>query len=165
MSRLNDRVNRFDVFHADQFLVQSAVEVRQVVRVKAHLLQDGRMQVLHMHGIFGSNGTEFVGRAMADATLDPTTGHPHGESKRVVVAAGALGVFGRRLATKLTTPDNECLVEQTGPFQIRQESRHRLVGRASVQVVVALEVAVRIPVSVVVSPTTVELDEANSPLN
>ena len=66
---------------------------------------------------------EFVGLADADAALDAAAGHPHREAVGVVVAAGALGVFGGRLAAELAAPDDERLVEQPALLQILEQRR------------------------------------------
>ena len=68
--------------------------------------------------LFDGGGAEFVGRADADAALDAAAGHPHGEAVGVVVAAGAFGVFGRRLAAELAAPDDERLVEQAALLEV-----------------------------------------------
>ena len=57
-------------------------------------------------------GTEFVGRAYRLSSLDPATCHPHGETIGIVVAPRRLLILGNRLATELTTPNNQGAVEK-----------------------------------------------------
>ena len=47
----NDVVNGLHFFDADQFLIQTAVEERQTIRIQSHLMKYGGVQVFHMQGI------------------------------------------------------------------------------------------------------------------
>src|SRR5207249_11931669 len=91
--------------------------------------------------------------------------HPHREAVGVVVAAGAGGVFGRGLAAKLAAPDYQCFIEQAAPLEVLEKGRDGLVGAAGVVGVVADQVAVSVPVVVVVGAARVKLNEANAALN
>ena len=71
---LLDRLRAFD---ADEFLVEAAVEVGQLVRVEAHLVQDGGVQVLDVEAVLHREVAEFVRLADADAALDAAAGAPH----------------------------------------------------------------------------------------
>ena len=82
-----------------------------------------------------------------------------------MIAAGALGVFGGRLAAEFAAPDDQRLLEQAALFQILQQAGDRLVGFAGVQVVVGFQVAVGVPVVVVVGTAGVELNEPNAALD
>ena len=95
---------------------------------------------------------ELVGLPNAHPSLDAATGHPHREAVGVVIAAGALGIFRRRLPAELPPPDHERAVEEPRTLQILQQRRDRLIGVAGVEVVVLLEIPVGIPVVVVVGP-------------
>ena len=153
-------------FDADELLVQPAVEVGEPVGVEAHLLQHGGVQVLDVEAVVdGGRAAEFVGLADADAPLDAAAGHPHGEAVGVVVAARALGVFGGRLAAELAAPDHQRLVEQAAALQILEQAGDRLVGAAGVVGVVLVQVAVGVPVVVVVGAAGIELDEAHAALD
>ena len=67
-----------------------------------------------------------------------------------MVAAGSFGVLSRRLAAKLAAPDDERAIEKAALLQIGKQAGDRLVGFASVKIVVLDEVAVGIPVVIVV---------------
>ena len=110
-------------------------------------------------------GAELVGLAHAHASLDAAAGHPHREPERVVIAAGALGVLRRRLPAELAPPDHERGVEQARSLEIGEQGRDRLVGVAGVELVVFHEVAVGVPVVVVVGAARIELDEPHTPLH
>ena len=60
----HDFVDGIDVFDADKFLVQTAVEIGQVIGVKSHEMQGCRVQIFYMQWIFDGRGTEFIGGAV-----------------------------------------------------------------------------------------------------
>ena len=66
------------------------------------------------HGL----ATELIGLAVAHATFNTTTGHPHREAVRVVIPSRSLGVFRCRLATELTTPNHERFIEKPALFEV-----------------------------------------------
>ena len=123
------------------------------------------MQVLHVVALAHARGAQLVGLPHRHAALDAAAGHPHGEAERVVVAPRALGVLGRRLAPELAAPHHQRLVEQAALLEVLQQPRDRLVGAARVVVVVLLEVAVRVPVGVVVRPARIDLHEPHASLD
>ena len=82
-----------------------------------------------------------------------------------MVAAGALGVLGGRLPAELAAPDDQRLVEQAALLQVLEQAGDRLVGVAGVLGVVLDDVAVGVPVVVVVGAAGVELDEAHAALD
>jgi hypothetical protein len=100
-------LDRFRMLHADELLVETAVEVRQTVRVEAETLQHRRVHVLDLVGVFDRRAAEFVGLPDADAALDAAARHPHREAVGVVVAARALLILGGRLTPELAAPDNK----------------------------------------------------------
>ena len=118
-----------------------------------------------MEPILDSSAAQFVGLAHADTTLDATAGHPHREAIRVVVPAGALGVFGCWLSSEFTAPDNQRLLEQSTLLQVVDQTGDRLVGFQGVHVMVAFQVAVSIPVGVVVIATGIDLDKSYPAFN
>src|SRR5690242_20091502 len=91
---LADLRDRLRPLHAHEPLIEPAVEVRELVRVDAKLLQDGGVEVVDVEFVDDGGGAEFVGFADAGAALDAAAGHPHRKAVGVVIAAGALGVFG-----------------------------------------------------------------------
>ena len=123
------------------------------------------MQALDVEAVLDGGAAEFVGLADAGAALDAAARHPHREAVGVVVAAGPLGVLGGRLAAELAAPDDQRLVEQAAPLQVLEQAGDRLVGVAGVLGVVRDEVAVGVPVVVVVGAARVDLDEPDAALD
>src|SRR5690349_19830902 len=66
-------------------------EVRQLLVVQPEKRQDGGVQVVHVHLVFGGMQPDFVGRTDDLAALDAAAGKPYGEPVRIMIApAGAL---------------------------------------------------------------------------
>ena len=149
----------------DELLVEAVIEIAQAVGVDAELVEHGGVQVLDVQPLGDGGCAELVGLAKAGAPLDPAAGHPHREAVSVVVAAGPLGVLGGGLAAELAAPDHQGLVEQAAPLQVLEQPGDRLVGTAGVVVVVVLEVAVSVPIAVVVRTAGIELDEPDAALD
>ena len=118
-----------------------------------------------MEAVFHRHRPEFVGLADRDTTLHSATGHPHREAVAVVVAPGALFIFGGRLTAEFTAPDHEGVLEHAAALEVHQQSRDRLVGRTGVPIVICFEITVGVPVLVVVGATRVDLDETGASLD
>ena len=69
------------------------------------------MQMLHVEAIGDGRAAQFIGLADTRAALDSAAGHPHRESIRVVIAASALGILRRGLASKFAAPDDQRLIQ------------------------------------------------------
>ncbi len=80
-----------------------------------------------MHPVLGGLETKFVRFAPGHAAPNTTAGHPHREAVMIVIATVA--VFGRRRATKLTTPDDERIVEQSALLEVVHQRGDRAIDR------------------------------------
>src|SRR6185295_12566755 len=78
--RLDYLLDRFRAFHADQFLIQAAEEIRQMVRVEAELIQNRCVQILDVEAVLDGRCAELVGGADTRAALDAAAGQPHREA-------------------------------------------------------------------------------------
>ncbi len=94
------------------------MQVGEVVGIHSELLEDGGVQVFDFEWAFNGGSTEFIGLADADASLDTSTGHPHGEAVGVVITSRALGVFCGGLTAEFATPDDECFIKQATLLEI-----------------------------------------------
>ena len=88
-------------------------------------MQDGGVDVGHVVPIFDGVEAQFVGRAVGDAPLQASSGHPDREAERMMVATIASLRAGR--AAELGGPDDERLVEQPALFQVLEEPRDRTI--------------------------------------
>ena len=86
-------------------------------------MQDGGLQVVDVHGIFGDVDAVVVGLAIGHAAAHAAAGHPVGETVRVMVAAvNLLSQFALAVdrAAELAAPDDECVVEHTALLEVEQ---------------------------------------------
>lgn len=62
--------------HTGQFLIQAAIEIRQLAMVEAHQVQDRGMQIANVPPIDGRFVAKLVGFAEADASFDAAARNP-----------------------------------------------------------------------------------------
>ena len=55
--------------------------------IDSQQMQDGRMQIMDMHRVFSDVVTVFVGLSITYSGLNATSGHPHGETTRMMIAS------------------------------------------------------------------------------
>ena len=153
---------------ADEALVEALVGVVEVVGVDAEEVEDGGLEVADADGVLGGVVSDVVGFAV-DAGFDACAGHPHGEGVGVVVAAdeaffefGVFVVLHHGGASEFAAPDDEGFIEEAALFEVFEEAGDGEVGVAGVFVVVVFEVAVGVPVVVVVGAAGVDLDEGGA---
>src|SRR5688572_25176295 len=123
-------------------------------------MQDGGVEVVDVvGGVYGAQ-TYFIGGADGLAAFDAGAGEPHGKAPGVVVAAFAFLI--ERRSAELPAPDDQGLFQQSPRFQIRDQTRDRLVGPSAQRRVVSVEVVVGIPAGI---GAGVELDKADPALD
>src|SRR4051812_48976758 len=84
---------------------------RQLLMVESQQVQDCRLQVVHMHLVFGDAEAEFVGFAIGETGFHTATSQKHSEAIRIMVApenftAGS-AAFAERCAAKFTAPNDQ----------------------------------------------------------
>ena len=127
--------------------------------IDAEEMQDGGVQVVHVHGILGHVVAEVVGLAVTGAGLHAAAGHPHGEATRVVVATGFGAVplaLAGDAAAELASPHDERVLEQSATLEVLDQGGAGLVGITATRGAPGGESAVVIPVRME------ELDEADA---
>ena len=108
---LDNLTNWLGSFHTYQPLIEAAVEVTELVGIKAQLGKYSSVQILHMETVFHRLTADLVGLANAHTPLNTTTGHPHRKTVAVMITPCAFCVLSSRLAAKLTTPNDQSFVE------------------------------------------------------
>jgi len=111
--------------------------------VQAELMQDRGVDVGDVMAVFDGVEAQLVGRAVGDAPLDATAGHPDREAEGMMVAAVAS--LRARGAAKLGRPDHDRVVEQTTLLEVGQEPGDRLVDLGTLRGMVLPQAAVGVP--------------------
>ena len=96
-------------------VIAAVVREGQPGVVQAEQVEDGGVQVVHVHAVDCGAQADRVGRAVDGAPFDPAAGHPVAEAVRVVIAA--LAAFRHRHAAELAAPDHERALEQPARFR------------------------------------------------
>ena len=115
------------------------------------------IEIMDMYGVLDDVVAKVVGFAVNVPMLDAGTGQPDAKASRVMVATIIfMGQCALRIdgATKLASPNNERIVQQTALFQIDQKGRRGLVG------VVALAANFTREIRMLIPATMVELDKS-----
>src|SRR5262245_59269911 len=97
--------------------------------IQAHQPKDCGMDVVNVETIFHRVQTELIGFANDLAALNSATGHPHGKTGWVVIAA--ITFFTHRRAAKFAAPYDERGLEQTARFEVSEQTGDRLIHGAA----------------------------------
>src|SRR5205807_3944656 len=142
---------------ADQALVQPLEPIGKLMRVEAHQMKDGRLQVAHGDFVFRDAVAEFVGLTVNDAGLNAAAGHPDRETVRMMVAAKEHRAAARlvhRGATEFAAPNHQRFFEQAALLQVPDQRRAGAVHVAAffrelIEQVVSRPGSVNVPAPVV----------------
>ena len=117
------------------------------------------MQVMDMDPVFNGCEPEVVRGAVAEAGLDSTAGHEHGEA--VVVVIPSLLTLGGGSSSEFTAPDHKGFIQQTAPLEILDQGGDSLVTSLGEPGVSAFYVSVAgVPGDVVTVNRVRQLDRA-----
>src|SRR3954470_2231920 len=90
--------------------------------IEAEAMENGRLEIVDGDFILRDVVPEFIGGAIGDARLDSSAGHPHRKRVRMMIATDKIfvlrAIFVHRGAAKLTTPDNERIIEHSSLLKI-----------------------------------------------
>src|SRR5688572_29455804 len=128
--------------------------------IQAEQPQDGGVDIVDMRGALDSAKADLIRRADGLAASDASAGEPHGEAPWIVVTAIAL--FIKRSTAEFTAPDDERLLQHASAFQVFKQRGDRLVRSLAPLLMIAFQVAVRIPAG---AGTAIDLDEADAALD
>ena len=113
--------------HIRQPEVAALEAVRQSRVIQAHLVQDGRLQIVNVNRALGDLVADLVGLAVDVAALDAAAGEPHRVGVDVMIAADVASRLPHRRAAELAAPDHQRVVEQAAPLQVLDEGGARLI--------------------------------------
>ena len=121
--------------------------------VDAKLVQDGRLDVVHMNWIFDRSESKLIRFSDRLTGADPSTRHPHGKGLRVMVTTelsseGCTG-FDHGGSPEFSAPDNQGVFQHASLFQILDQSCTCLVCLFALLFDSIFDIAVMIPTGVV----------------
>ena len=98
--------------------------VRQLLVVDSQQMKDCRLKIVNVDRVFLNVVAVAVGLAVARATTNSTTRHPHCVATRMVIAA-KVGTLQFTLAvicaSEFAAPDYQRVIEETSTFEIEHE--------------------------------------------
>ena len=138
------------------------MSVSEAAVVATQEVQDRCVEIPNMHGVLDDVVGELVGGSIHRTALRSTTGHPHGETSRMVIPTvvllrnTALAVNG---ATKFTAPNDQRVVEQATLLEVGDQPVARLID------VLALGRHATGGVGMVIPVVEIHLHEAHAPFD
>ena len=109
-------LDHFWMIHPGEALVEAKVAVGKALMIDTECLEDGSVEIIHMHRVFQNIVGVIIGKAVLHACLESATCNPGGEATPVVVTPVAvLGQFalGVNRTAEFTTEDDNGIIEQT----------------------------------------------------
>src|SRR5262245_24425878 len=95
--------------------------------LQAQEVQNGGVKVVYMRAIFGGAEAQFVRFAKRVAGFYSTAREPHAEGVDVVIPPGLHAVFTHGGAAKLTSPDDQSVLQEPAGFEVADEPGAGLV--------------------------------------
>ena len=90
--------------------VTAVVTVGELLMVEAELVQDGGMEIVHVHLALHGVVTVFVGIAIGKTRLEASSSQTNGKAIRVMVASGAF-ILGIGSPAKFAAPPYDGVIE------------------------------------------------------
>ena len=119
---------------------------RQPSVIEANEMENGGVEVVDAGHVLHRLVAELVGLSVVEGLFDAGAGEPHGEPRRVVIAAaGALLKCGH--ASKFGDEHHERLGQQAAALEIREQGGNRLIEDRSVDAVLLDEGLVAVPIA------------------
>ena len=144
--------------HIREPVTSAVVEIGQLLVIDSQQMKHGGVEVVDGDAIHRRPKANFIKLSKARAAFDAGTRHEHPKPMRIMIAAAI--PLGDRHAAKLTSPDDQGVVNESGALEISQQGVNRLVRSPAVALVIAVEIAVRIPFAI-----AVDLHEAHPALD
>src|SRR6185295_7123111 len=143
--------------HIRKPIIAALKAIRELGMIETEAMQNGGLQVMHVHLVLRHMIAQVVGLTIADARLDSAPSHPNAEGMGMMIAPdqflflAAILVHGR--PPEFAAPDNQCVLEHAALLQILDQGGAGLIrllrlAHQSITDVVVLVVAVLIPAPV-----------------
>ena len=125
------------LLHPGETVIKALVLHGEPFVVQAEAVEDGGLEVVDMDGIAGNVVAQLVCLADDVPRLHAPARQPHGERKRMMIAA----LLARRVAAthlvhgcsaKFTTPDHQGIVEKAALFQVQHQCGRSAISHVAV---------------------------------
>ena len=114
--------------------------------VHAEAVEDGRVEVVHVHFVFLGKVAELIRRTVDDPRLDPAAGHPNGEAVRMMIATETRTTSLRHWRPpELTAPDHQRFIQQTALLEVADQGRDGPVHSTAALGVLRRNLPMRVP--------------------
>ena len=137
--------------------------IGKLLMIDSHEVEDRGMNIVNRGAVYSGVVSYFVCFTIAGASLDAASSHPHGKTKRVVIAS--IAALFLRSTPEFSSPYYQSLIEKSPLFEVLQQACDGLVRGGTVLIVIAHNAAVSIPVIIPVPSTRVKLYKAHPALN
>src|SRR5678816_106035 len=129
--------------------------------VDSQQVQNSSMLIVTIHWIIGHFVRPFIALAIAGTALEPTTGHPTGKCKRVMIAPFTALAAGH--AAKFGRPNHDRILEQATRLKVFDQGGGRLIHATPHVQMVSGQVFMAVPITswMAVIGTAPNLDEAH----
>ena len=99
--------------------------IGQLLVINTQQVQNCSVEVMNVYWVLDGVVAQFVGTAMGNTALDPTTGRPNGKPTDVVIAASLRRIFfatlGHGSSAELSPPDDQCIFKHTALLQVHYQ--------------------------------------------
>jgi len=121
-----------------QFLDHLAADVRepkittlesesQLGMIETQQMKNRSLHVVDMNLVLGSMEPELVGGSERLTRFDTRSGKPHGKGIDMMIPAESLSLLSHRRSPELSSPDHQCLVQQSSLLKILDQGGTRPV--------------------------------------
>ena len=114
--------------HIRQPEIAAVEAVGQFLVVESELIENRRVEIVHVDLVLHGPETKLVGRPMGRTGLESPAREPGRETLRIVVPSRAVAL-GVRRATELPAKPDDGVVEKSALPEIFEQSRHRPIHR------------------------------------
>ena len=93
-----------------QAIVASLKTIRQTQMIESQQMQKRRIQIMHMHWIFGDIETQFISLPLNMPCFDAAPSQPDAETS-IVVISPIISALNHRRSTEFAAPDHDRVLQ------------------------------------------------------
>ena len=104
------------VIDSGKLPIQTLMFDREELVLDSKQVEHGGVHIVHMHTVLDRMVPQFIGLSISDSAFYSATGHPHGEPFDVMVPTDVTFALIHGGSAKLSTPDDEGVIEHSPLF-------------------------------------------------